>query len=77
LFIETPNGTNIFGGDIQLIAVLLKNNVDVTDEYDASCFTWTRTSRDNDADTYWNIRHSIGTKTITITANDVKVNADF
>ena len=77
LHIETPSGTNIHGGNIQLNVKLLKNNIDVTDEYDASCFTWTRTSRDHDADMYWNDQHSSGAKVITITANDVRINADF
>lgn len=77
LFIETPYGTNIWGGNIQLNVKLLKNNVDVTDEYDASCFIWTRTSRDHDADVNWNNNHSVGAKVITITANDVRINADF
>ena len=56
---------------------VLRNNVDVTDEYDASCFIWTRTSRDHDADLYWNSNHSNGAKVITITGNDVRMNADF
>lgn len=77
LFIETPNGTNIWGGNIQLNVKLLKNNVDVTDDFDASCFIWTRTSRDHDADLYWNNNHSDGAKVITITGNDVRMNADF
>ena len=77
LYIETPNGTNIWGGNIQLNVKLLKNNVDVTDEFDASCFIWTRTSRDHDADLYWNSNHSNGAKVITITGNDVRMNADF
>lgn len=77
LYIETPNGTNIWGGNIQLNVKLLKNNVDVTDDYDASYFIWTRTSRDHDSDTYWNDQHSTGAKIITITANDVRMNADF
>lgn len=77
LYIETPNGTNIWGGNIQLNVKLLKNNVDVTDDFDASCFIWTRTSRDHDADLYWNSNHSTGAKVITITGNDVRMNADF
>ena len=77
LYIETPNGTNIWGGNIQLNVKLLKNNVDVTNEYDASCFIWTRTSRDHDADLYWNNNHTSGAKVITITGNDVRMNADF
>lgn len=77
LYIETPNGTNIWGGNIQLNVKLLKNNVDVTNDFDASCFIWTRTSRDHDADLYWNSNHSDGAKVITITGNDVRMNADF
>ena len=77
LYIETPNGTNIWGGNIQLNVKLLKNNVDVTDEFDASCFIWTRTSRDHDADLYWNSNHRDGAKVVTITGNDVRMNADF
>lgn len=77
LYIETPNGTNIWGGNIQLNVKLLKNNVDVTDDFDASCFIWTRTSRDHDADIYWNSNHNQGAKVITITGNDVRMNADF
>lgn len=77
LFIETPNGTNLRGGNVQLNVKLLKNNVDVTDQYDGTCFTWTRTSKDHDGDLYWNSNHSIGTKIITITGNDVRINADF
>lgn len=77
LYIETPNGTNIWGGNIQLNVRLFKNNVDVTDQFDASCFTWTRTSRDHDADMYWNSNHAVGAKIITITGNDVRMNADF
>ena len=77
LYIETPNGTNIWGGNIQLNVKLLKNNVDVTNDFDASCFIWTRTSRDHDADLYWNSNHSQGAKVVTITANDVRMNADF
>ena len=42
LFIETPNGTNLRGNNIILTAKLFKNNIDVTDEWDAEYFTWTR-----------------------------------
>jgi len=56
---------------------LLKNNIDVTDEYDPSCFIWTRASDDSYGDIYWNDLHSTGEKVITITASDVKVSANF
>ena len=77
LFIDAPNGTAIRGGNILLQAVLLKNNVDVTNQYDASCFVWTRTSADSYGDLYWNSNHSSGEKSITVTGNDVKIHADF
>ncbi len=77
LFIETPNGTNLRGNNITLTAKLFKNNIDVTDEWDAEYFTWTRQSKDADGDTQWNIRHASGTKTIIITGDDVHINANF
>ena len=77
VYIETPDGTNIWGGNIQLRAKLLRNNVDVTDDYDQSCFIWTRSSRDHEEDAYWNSNHAGGSKIITVTPNDVKINADF
>ena len=77
LYIEAPLGTNIWGGNIMLNAKLFKNNVDVTEDFDASCFTWTRSSRDQDGDMYWNSNHNYGAKAITITASDVRINANF
>ena len=77
LYIECPNGTNIHGATLTFNAKLFNNNVDVTDEYDPSCFIWTRSSQDTYGDIYWNDRHSTGTKTIQVTANDVRINADF
>ena len=77
LYIEAPNGTNIYGGDINLNARLFENNTDVTDDYDDSCFIWTRMSRDSESDIYWNTVHSAGAKIITVTASDVRINANF
>lgn len=77
LHIETPDGTNIQGGNITLRAKLLKGNVDVTTQYNDDCFVWTRTSRNTAEDTAWNSDHSTGVKNITITASDIKTSADF
>lgn len=77
LYIEAPNGKNVRGGNITLNAILLKAGEDVTDEWDASHFIWERKSKDTYGDTYWNNAHSSGAKSITITANDVKIEADF
>ena len=77
LYIETPNGTNISGGNLILNARLFKNNTEVTNDYPSSCFTWTRNSRDYYDDLYWNDQHSTGSKELIVTANDVRINADF
>jgi hypothetical protein len=77
IYIECPNGTNIHGTTLNFNARLFNNNIDVTDDYDDSCFTWTRNSSDAYGDIYWNDQHSTGTKIIQVTGNDVRVNADF
>ena len=77
LYIECPNGTNIHGTDLIFNAKLFRNSIDVTDDFDDSCFIWTRHSQDYYGDIYWNDQHSEGTKTIRVTANDVRINADF
>lgn len=77
LYIDCPNGTNIHGQNIILTAHLFRNSVDVTDEFSDQYFTWTRQSSDYYGDIYWNDNHQTKTKTIIVTANDVKINADF
>ena len=77
LYIDAPNGKNVKGGNIVLNAVLYKNCVDVTSQWDASHFIWERKSKDTDGDRYWNNAHQTGTKSLTVTANDVTIEADF
>jgi len=77
LYIDCPNGTNIYGQNVILNAKLFKNSVEVTNDFDDEYFTWTRQSNDHYGDVYWNDNHQSGTKTITVTANDVSINADF
>ena len=81
LYIETPSGTNIRGGNITLNAHLFKNSVEVTDEWDASYFHWERKTNDSYGDANWNsalnTRYPNGTKSITITASDVSIDANF
>ena len=77
IYVSAPNGTNIRGGNITLIARLFKNSEEVTDDYDAQYFVWTRHSSDSYGDTYWNQNHSTGTKTLTLTASDITVSANF
>lgn len=50
---------------------------DVTDTLNASQFHWTRVSDDPEGDTAWNSAHAGGTKTITVTPDDVVIRATF
>ena len=77
LYIETPNGTNIYGGNITLIAHLFKNSEEITDQYGPEYFIWSRHSSDSYGDIYWNQNHKIGTKELIITASDIIVTASF
>lgn len=77
LYIEMPNGNKMRPEGIQMTAHLFKNSVEVTDLWEDSYFTWTRSSSDNYGDTYWNDAHNTGTKTLTITGNDVNKDAVF
>lgn len=77
LYIEMPNGNKMRPEGIQMTAHLFKNSVEVTDLWEDSYFTWKRSSSDNYGDTYWNDAHNTGTKTLTITGNDVNKDAVF
>lgn len=77
LYIEMPNGNKMRPEGIQMTAHLFKNSVEVTDLWEDSYFTWTRSSFDSYGDTYWNDVHSTGTKILIITGNDVNKDAVF
>ena len=77
LYIETPNGCHMIPSGLKMNARLFKNSVDVTDDWDDSYFTWTRQSSDSYGDLYWNERHATGTKSLTITGDDVYKDASF
>ena len=47
-----------------------RKNVDVTDEYTATAFNWTRNSGNESVDEDWNAAHS-GMKSITVSANEL------
>ena len=77
LQIVAPNGKNIRGSNIILQAKLFRNSEEITDDYDAQYFIWTRHSGDAYGDEYWNQNHNTGAKSIVITGNDVIISADF
>ena len=72
LKLEFSNGNLLANGvaDTVITAKVYRKNVDVTDEYAATAFNWTRTSSDESADASWNAAHS-GMKAITVSANDL------
>ena len=71
---------NIFkNGNIktELSARLYSWDKNITDEIDSSRFIWTRVSSDVESDKLWNEAHSIGSKSIIITSDDVNARATF
>ncbi len=72
LKLEFSNGNLLANGvaDTVITAKVYRKNVDVTDEYAATAFNWTRTSGNESADASWNAAHS-GMKSITVSANEL------
>ena len=79
LVISSSNGNIFKNGHIQttLSAVVFSWDENVTDTLDDNQFIWTRVSDDAEADKTWNAAHYGGTKSITITGEDVDVRATF
>lgn len=79
LVISSSNGNIFKNGNIStvLTATVFSWDKDVTDELDDNQFIWTRVSSDTEADKAWNSAHFGGTKSITITNDDVKARATF
>lgn len=77
--ISTSNGRVFNHGIVDTIATvhLYQGGIEITDDYDDSCFIWTRESSDTSGDTYWNEQHSSGSKTLYITRDDVLYGASF
>ena len=79
LIISSSNGNIFKNGEIStvLTAVVYSWDEEITDTLDDNQFIWMRVSDDSDADAIWNAAHFGGTKSITITKDDVKVRATF
>ena len=79
LVITSSNGNIFKNGSISttLTAVCYSWDENITDTLDPNQFIWTRVSEDAEADKAWNAVHYGGTKSIKITADDVKVRATF
>ena len=72
LKLEFSNGNLLMGEVVNttVSAKVYRKGEDVTDEYAAAAFNWTRTSGDESADASWNAAHS-GMKSITVSANEL------
>ena len=63
--------------DTVLSAKVYKGKKEMTDELDASKFTWKRTSMNKERDAKWNDLDGVGVKEITITREDINQRATF
>ena len=64
--------------DTTLEVRVYQGGEEITSQYDASRFRWTRSSLDSTADEIWNSAHySVGTKSLHITDEDVESRATF
>lgn len=73
------DGVNIFrdkGQQSVMHCKVFSWDKDITDALPASAFSWHRHSNNEDADAEWDADH-IGTKTITVSTEDVQDNASF
>jgi hypothetical protein len=79
LVITSSQGVIFKNGQISTIleAHVYHGINEVTDQFDASKFKWTRVSVDMEGDAAWNTSHSGGTKSVTITPQDVYIKATF
>nr|DAZ85038.1 MAG TPA: tail protein [Caudoviricetes sp.] len=79
LVISSSNGNIFKNSDISTVlsATVFSWDDDVTDELDPNQFIWTRVSDDHEADAQWNHDHYGGTKSITVTSDDVTRRATF
>lgn len=79
LVITSSQGNIFKNGAISTVldAHIYHGSVEVTDQFDITKFIWTRVSVDSDGDVLWNQSHSAGTKSITITPQDVYIKATF
>jgi hypothetical protein len=71
--IFSTNGLSFKNGVINttLFCKVYQGTAEITDTIDASRFIWTRVSDDAAGDAAWNAAHSVGTKSITVSAEDV------
>jgi len=67
----TKNPLPLDGSLSTLSVPVIRDGVDVTSEYDSTCFTWERLSEDRTADQTWNDNHASHSKTISVNVDDL------
>ena len=79
LEVTSSNGNIFKNGNISttLTATVYSWDTNITDTLDDNQFIWTRVSDDEESDKKWNADHFGGTKSVTITNDDVKIRATF
>lgn len=60
-----------------LTAKVYRNDKDITDTLNASCFKWTKTNADGTLDEEWNRKYFGGVKSISVTSDDIFARATF
>lgn len=77
--IISANGLLFKNGVIQttLTAVVYRGEDNVTEQLDANQFRWTKINADGSLDKTWNTIHAGGTKSITVTSEDIYRRATF
>lgn len=77
--IVSSNGNIFKSGNIDTVleARVYKGGVDITTDIAVENFKWKRVSNDPEGDTIWNDKYFGGTKTVTITTEDVYRRATF
>lgn len=77
--IISSNGSIFKNNQIKttLTARVYKNDTDITDSINASCFKWVKINADGTFDEAWNSKHFGGTKNVEITSDDIFARATF
>lgn len=64
-------------GQTELYAIVKKGDIDITSDLPSGRFSWTRTSKNTEADAVWNKVHQGAGARITITPDDVEGKSNF
>lgn len=77
--IHSTNGNIFKNGEINTILSchVYRSNVEITDQINAAHFKWIKKNKNGELDKEWNAVHASGSKTVSITSDDVFQRATF